>query len=80
MKLKASRLFLNGSDMTDFVQSENNVAEWFLNFLKLVTLPLLTPCSRQLQFSNRLLTIVFVTRAAASTVRNLQIYSKSLRL
>ena len=58
MKLKASRLFLNGSDMTDFVQSENNVAEWFLNFLKLVTLPLLTPCSRQLQFSNRLLTIV----------------------
>ena len=79
MKLEASRVFLNGCDMTDFVQSENNVAECFLNFLKLVTLSLLTPCSRELQFSNRLLPIVFVTRAAALTVRNLQVCSKSLR-
>ena len=34
MKLEASGAFLDGCGMTDFVQSENNVAERFLNFPK----------------------------------------------
>ena len=62
--------FQIGCNRTHSVQSENNVAESILNFLKFSNTSPADPYSRELQWSSQLLTIVFATRTAISVILN----------